>query len=235
MDASTANTIKGRAPLRASQTLRAAIRKRKGKVGSISYLYSPKTDKDIVVVSDLELAHVLHLEADSNVKAFDIDVERVVAYLDADGYQGTRPDARVEMRNRRVELVEVKYTKDLEGDLRTELQVAAQQRYASEVGAHWRSYTENDFYAEERLIHDWLHIIVVLGQTRDQVLPSLEADILAVVTSKTSQTLRQICNKNVGPWDLAFSAIFRLIQRGKLTSNLKEKPLGWNTLVVPWM
>lgn len=234
MDATTANIIKGRAPLRASQILRAAIRARKGKAGTISYLYSPKTDKDIVVVSDLELAHVLHLEADSNVKSFDIDVDRVVAYLDADGYQGTRPDARVELRNRRVELVEVKYTKDLDGDLRTELQVAAQRRYASQIGAHWRTYTEKDFRAEERLIHDWLHIIVVLGETRDRVLPSLEANILGLVTDKTSQTLQQLCKKELGPWDRAFSAIFRLVQRGKLTSNLNEKPLGWNTLVRPW-
>lgn len=234
MDATTANTIRGRAPLRASQTLRAAIRAREGKAGTISYLYSPKTDRDLVVATDLKFWHVLHLESDSNVKSFDIDVERVVAYLDADGYQGTRPDARVELRSGRVELVEVKYTKNLDDDLRTELQVAAQQRYASQIGAHWRTYTEKDFQAEERLIHDWLHIIVVLGQTRDKVLPSLQADILALVTEKTSQTLHQLCKKQLGPWDLAFSAIFRLIQLGKLTSNLKEKPLAWNTLVRPW-
>lgn len=234
MDAKTANTIKGRAPLRAAQTLRAAIRTRKGKAGAISYLYSPKIDRDIVVVSDLELAHVLHLEADNNVKYFDIDIDRVVAYLDGDGYQGTRPDARVELRNGRMELVEVKYQKDLDDDLRTQLQVAAQQRYAKQIGAYWRTYTEKDFEDEERLIHDWMHIVVVLGETRDKVLPSLLADVEHLVKEKTSQTLEQLCRKKMGPWDLAFSATFRLIQQGKLTSNLKEKPLSWNTVVRPW-
>jgi len=86
----------------------------------------------------------------------------------------------------------------------------------------------------EQIIHDWLQIIVVMGQTRDKVLPSLQDDIMALITEKTSQTLHQLFKKELGPWDLVFSGIFRLVQLGKLTSNLKEKPLAWNTLLQPW-
>jgi len=231
MDVSTVNEIRGRAPLRGNQALRAALRNRGDHDGTISFLYSPKTNLDLIVTSDMEFCHLLHLEANPDVEWFDLDTERIVTYLDHAGYIGSKPDARVRRRNGQEELVEVKYEEDLANDLRTHLQISAQQKKASEIGLGWRCYTEVDAGAEDRLLHDWLHIIVVLGQTRDFVTSSLETHLYESLLHRGPRELEFLQNANDKPWDLVFSAIFRLVQRGLLLTDLDTHPLSWRTVV----
>jgi hypothetical protein len=231
MDVSTVNEIRGRAPLRGNQALRAALRDRGDHDGTISFLYSPKTNLDLIVTSDLEFLHLLHLEGDPDVEWFDLDTDRIVTYLDHVGYIGSKPDARVRLRSGQEELVEVKYKDDLENDLRTHLQISAQQKKASEIGLSWSSYTEVDAAAEDRLLHDWLHIIVVLGQTRDYVHASLENLLYDTSGRCGPRELKFFESVNKKPWDLVFSAIFRLVQRGLLLTDLDKQPLSWRTVI----
>ena len=62
---------------------------------------------------------------------------RLEAYLDKEGYVGSKPDATVKYRSGRAELVEVKYEHDLLTDVRAEFQVATRKKTAGAVGATW--------------------------------------------------------------------------------------------------
>lgn len=230
MDASAAKVIKGRAPLKASQELRAAIRSRGKAAGSIGFFYSAKNDREIVVPSDLQLAHVLHLEADESVRSFDIDVPRVYGFIQDQGYKGSKPDASVVFHSGRTCLVEVKYAADV-SETRAVIQAEVQRQAALAIGADWAWYTDEDATRSARLINDWLHIAPVLSQTRWDVAAvwhPLTAEILGQI-GKESITLGELEECHRPSWALTFSAAWRLVQKGVLASDLAKNPLSPDT------
>ncbi|SFC26325.1 hypothetical protein SAMN05216344_112118 [Polaromonas sp. OV174] len=231
MDASRVNTIKGRAPLRASSAVRQALARRGKGVGSISYAYSPKTHRDVVLSSDLELCHFLSLEGRSDVYTYDLDPDRILAHLGSDGYVGSKPDAIVTLRSRRRCLVEVKYQSDVENDLRTSLQIQVQQQEALIIGADWGLYTDEQAFQEERFLHDWLQVVATLSGAVDITYKNLEKDIIATVEQETEMSLRQLQLRKFSDWPAVFSCVFQLCQRGDLLDDLRESPLDWSTTI----
>lgn len=231
MDASQANTIKGHAPLRASKTLRSALRKRGKSVGSITYFYSAKNDRDIVFSSDLEFAHGVLLEADETVKNYDVDPDRVIAFIEGTGYLGSKPDAIVKLWSGRTRYVEVKYLEDQRRE-RAVLQAEIQKRAADSVNADWCWFSENDVKAKNRLLHDWLHIAPVLAQSRVEVKSRWEYLMKWVLeASHEETTLGNLKRCTKDPWELVFSTTLLLVQRGKLRSDLEMRPLSAETVI----
>lgn len=233
MDASQANIIKGHAPLRASRTLRSALRMRGKSVGSITYFYSAKNDRDIVFSSDLEFAHGVLLEADETVKSYDVDPDRVVAWIEGKGYLGSKPDAIVKLWSGRTRYVEVKYLED-QRHKRAALQAEIQKRAADSVNADWCWFSENGVYDKNRLLHDWLQIAPVLAQSRVEVKSRWEYLMKWVLEASIEETTLgnlKRCAKD--PWELVFSTTFLLVQRGKLRSDLEMRPLSADTVIAP--
>lgn len=222
MDAAKVKQIKGRTPLRASSAIRSAQRKRGKSPGSMSFVYCPKIERDFVFASDLEFMHGLHLEAAENIASYEPDPDRIIANLGEDGYVGSKPDAITTTRKGQKCMVEVKYTDDLERDLRAELQVQAQRQKAAELGMDWRSYTDKDALAEKRLLNDWLQIVVLLGFSRGKVSKSLRHQVLEHVHSENPMSLASIKDADIDDWLLVFSAVFQLIQKGQLSSDLRK-------------
>lgn len=104
--------------------------------------------------------HFVRLEGDEEVESYDLDPQRIVAFLDEEGYVGSKPDAIVRYRSGRVGLVEVKYAKDLEDDVRAQFQIAAQKKAADAVHTSWYTFGEEDVHPNERWLQDWLDIVV---------------------------------------------------------------------------
>lgn len=231
MDASTANTIKGRAPLRASQVIRSAMAQRGKGGGALLYVYAPKVNRDIVVSSDLEFLKFLDLEGDEEVVAYETDVDRIMASLGEDGYVGSKPDAVAQFRSGRREMVEVKYAADLSHDLRAQLQVQAQTEAAVALGMDWTVYTEHDARRDERFLNDWLQIVVTLAQSKDRIPPALNKQIAAAVQTRHAISLGELRALNMDAWDRVFPGLFQLIQSGRLTSDLRDNPLSASTVI----
>lgn len=231
MDVSKVKTIKGRTPLRASSAIRSAERSRGKSPGSLNFVYCPKIDRDFVFPSDLEFLHALHLEADEGIASYEPDPERIIQRLGEDGVVGSKPDAICTTRNGQQCMVEVKYQKDLELDLRAKMQVQAQCQAAADLGWDWRSYTDHDALAEQRLLNDWLQIIVLLGFSRGRVSRALQQQVLECLQKQGRLNLMTIQEAGIDDWLLVFSAIFQLIQKGRLASDLRDQPLGPLTLI----
>lgn len=233
MDASRVNTYKGRAPLRASSAIRSAIAKRGKGVGAISYAYSAKTHRDVVLASDIELCHFLSLEGRSDVETYDLDPDRVFAHLGKDGYVGSKPDAVVTLRSGKKSLVEVKYRIDAENDIRASMQFQVQKIEASRIGADWYLYTDDDVKNEERFLHDWLQIVTTLSAAVDVSYQALEKDVIAAVAEAGQITLRDLDLYKFTSWDTVFPCLFQLCQTGQLTDDLRANPLSWSTVIRP--
>jgi hypothetical protein len=231
MDASKATKAKNAEPLKASSKLRRALRARGRGVGTISWYYSSKNDLDVVFPADLEFAHGLLLDADESVKSWDNDPDRVIAYIEREGFVGSKPDAVVYRRSGAVSYREVKYS-DSRGSAHATFQAEAQRRAAEQVGAEWSWFTEADVLAQERLLHDWIHIAPVLAQTRVTVRSRwdwLRKEVLEQARGGT--TLGDLRKFAKDPWDLVFSATFRLVHFGILSTDLAERPLSATTKV----
>ncbi|MFN4361251.1 MAG: hypothetical protein ACK4F4_11080 [Hylemonella sp.] len=231
MDVSKVKSIKGRTPLRASSAIRAAQRSRGKSPGSLNFAYCPKIGRDIVFPSDLELLHSLHLEADERIASYELDPDRITAHLGEDGYVGSKPDAITTARDGQLCMIEVKYKDALENDLRAQLQVQAQRQAATKVGMDWRVYTDQDAQAEERLLNDWLHIVVHLSFCRGMVTKALMQQVREVIQGRGRLKLEEIKGAQIDAWHLVFAAIFQLIQQGVLCSDLKVHPLSRTTQV----
>lgn len=233
MDANHANIIKGRSPLRPSKALRSALAKRGKACGTITYFFSSKNDRDILLASDLEFAHALLCEADESVKSYETDAEPVFAFVENEGYCGSKPDAIVKFWSGSSQYREVKYLGD-QGNEHALLQAEIQRRAAETVGASWTWFSEKDANTHARLLHDWLHIAPVLIQSRIDVKARWEYLARWVIeAAREGVTLGDLRNRSQDPWELVFSTIFRLVQLGMLASDLQVKPLSPATLITP--
>lgn len=231
MDADKANAIKSKKSLRPSQALRSEMKKRGAGDGTITYFYSAKNDRDLVLPSDLQFALALLLDADETVKSWESDPDRVIALVESEGYIGTKPDAIVTHWSGRVQYVEAKYKGD-QGKGRAVMQAEAQQRAAESVGADWSWFSEEDVEDKESLLHSWIHIAPVLCHTKDSVKARWEWLRKSVMdATKGETTLGQLRSRAEDPWDLVFSATFRLVQLGLLRTNLLEQQLSPATVI----
>lgn len=231
MDVEYAEDIQIRDPLRASSSIRSALLKSKRGTGNLSFVYSPKVDRDWIVASDLELLHFVRLEGDEEVESYDLDPQRIVAFLDKEGYVGSKPDAIVRYRSGRVGLVEVKYAKDLEDDVRAQFQIAAQKKAADAVHASWCTFGEEDVHPHERWLQDWLDIVVTMSELRLQSLEYEKKEVLRLATARKPTDLRKLANSVDSEWIAVFTAVFRLVQSGELACDLRDRPLSWATMV----
>lgn len=207
--------------------------RRASHTGTISCLYSAKNDEDLVVATDVEFAHALSMEADERVASYEIEPGRVVAYTQEHEYSGSVPDAIKKSRTGEVTFIEVKYlesTTSAHAGLQADIQRAA----AEKVGARWCWFTEHDAAEQERLIHDWLAISVVLKATRSElqsVWDSLSSDVMGAVQSGGEITLETIKTLGLDSWSLVFSTVFRLVALGRLHSDLAATPLSPQTRI----
>ncbi len=231
MDAVKVKAIKGRTPLRASATIRSAQIQRGKSAGSLNFVYCPKIDKDIVFPSDLEFLHALHLEADERISGYETDPDRLIEDLGSDGYVGSKPDAITTARDGHLCMVEVKYAEDLADDLRAQLQVQAQRQAAFQAGMDWRVYTDQEAQEEERLLNDWLHIIVALGFCRGKVPKALIQHVKDLIQVRGRPSLQEIQETQLDEWHLVFAAIFQQIQKGVLCCDITQYPLSRSTRV----
>lgn len=233
MDALNAHLIQGRAPLRACAALRSTLSLSGRRSGNLSFVYGPKVKRDWVVASDLELFHFLSLEGNPNVESYDLDPQRIVSYLESQGYVGSKPDATVRFRNGHVQLVEVKYEDDLKNDIRAEFQIAAQRKAAGKLGASWSVYTDRAAVQQERWVQDWADIVVAMSEIKYHSVYPYD-DVLALVNREKKLDLDYISRHIRGEWLFAFCSVFKLVQEAKLFSNLADKPLSWGTNITLW-
>lgn len=231
MDSNKANRIKNQKPFKPSQALRSALKMRGRGVGTITYFYSAKNERDIVVPSDLQCALALSLEADESIKSWDSDPERIIALVEGEGHIGSKPDAIANHWSGRVGYIEAKYLND-QGKEHSVFQAETQRRAAELVGAEWSCFSEDDVRAQERLLHDWLQIAPVLSHTRYAVKARWEWLVNFVSkAARKGTTLGELRRRSEDPWELVFSASFRLVQLGFLRTDLVKQPLSPATVL----
>jgi hypothetical protein len=208
--------------------LRAAIKARGGKVGSITFFYSAKNSRDIVFPNEVCFACGLLLEADELVKSYDFDPDRIQKQVSELGFEGDIPTAIVWRWNERPLLLLVRRN----GTTVTLSNKELARRSAELIGFDWMLFDEQSVEQQSRLIHDWIHIAPVLAQHGTEVSAEwsfLSEQVKARCTKPT--TLGALRDLGIAEWPFVFTTIFRLTQLSVLTTDINLNPLSSATVV----
>jgi len=195
-------------------------------------VYSPRTERDWYLKGLLEWADFLCVEATPGIIA--VDYAPPFRFIDIDG------------RDRKIELtsivtlangtIEWRHVIATEKPLRNnslslDAYVARMNDAAKQNGAIYRLIDQNQVYAQNQLIANWTRIIAWLSSVRGRPLFEMLLRIELLVKSKNTVSLDDILSMD-DDRDiriLLVAATFKLLQNGRLTSDLTNSVLSKQT------
>jgi len=201
-------------------------------LSNLWYVYSPKTDRDWVLRSDLEWGHFLLAESDPDIKDIDYNPSSELVRIGDDNH-ATTLDAIVRFGDGSIEWREIKRSDAIRnGDIRSLQQWEAQVEAASRAGVRYTRYTEREIYACPQRIANWIRVIAWLSAVRGRSIHSESIEIAASLHARGSMSIGEIQDLASGEEGPCFvAAAFKGIQDGIFTSDLNEKPLSRNSLI----
>lgn len=199
---------------------------------SLWYVYSPRTDRDWVLRSDLEWGHFLLAESDPRVKTIDYAPGAEIVRV-GDENQATEFDAKVTFKDGQIEWREVKRLDSLKKlDIRTQHQWEAQAEAAFRQGIQYVRYTEREIYACPQRIANWARVVAWLAAVRGRSLYYEHVEIVSLIKVRGFVSLDEIQALGSGPEIACYvAAALKGVQDGLFISDLDEKPLSKNTLI----
>jgi hypothetical protein len=201
-----------------------ASRQRGRGVFNIWYHYSPKLERDVVLRSDVELAHFYWLEGDPAIKAYELEPAPSLVAI-GDQPQRTQFDALVHFYEGRPQLREVK-TDDTQLDVREQHQREAQEKHAHAAGFDYLRVTRTTLETHQQLIQNWSRALPFIAACRAILLDAYLQEVAATLRRSPQTTIAGVLlgtNPDLRPIYLA--AIFRSLQQGWLSSDLADQPL----------
>jgi len=165
------------------------------------------------------------------VLTYDLDPDRVIQFLDNEGYAASRPDAIVRYASGHRELREVKHVDDVKRSARALLQAQVQQAEAARLGYGWRHYTDADALAHRTRLINWIQIACALREARTFNSTALEREVVRIVNGAGSLSMVRLQEHMTLDWRLVFVTIFRLYQHGRIRIDLELEPISWSTVV----
>lgn len=227
---------KGRLGTRFRGKLAAAFGQRNHNASNLWYVYSPRTNSDWVLRSDLEWDHFVLAESDPLIKSVDFNPEPVVGTLDDGVPYRTILDAVVTYVDGTVEWREIKPAASSNGReaTRTARQLQAQTAAAIAAGVRYSRWSEIELHANPVRLANWRRAVSWMAGARDYSLALQSTELGGYLRLRTSLTLADL-QQLVG--DAAFplfvAAAFRAIQRGDIASDLDQRPLSRNSILRP--
>jgi len=188
------------------------------------YVYSPLTDKDWVLPSELCFNHFVLTEADSAVIDADYSPELDIPSLGAVKFAAIvrYGDGAVQWHH-----VSGEHAKP-NSEAASRLLLLSDA--AEHAGAQLQCFDESSLYQHEMRLWNWKRAISWMTAARGTALAPYMTELAAFVHPRGTVTLHDI--EELGSRDLSplyVAAAFRLVQRGDLLSDLEEFPVSAST------
>ncbi len=199
---------------------------------SLWYVYSPRTNRDWILKSDLEWGHFLLAESDPRISNIDYAPVPEIANV-GDEDHATELDAIVTFKDGVVEWREIKSSDSIKNlNIRTQHQWEAQAEAAFQTGVKYLRFTEQEIFACPQRIANWSRVIAWLSSVRGQSLYPPHLEVVALLNARGSVSLGEIHQLGSGSESTCYiAAALKGVQDGLFISNLDEKPLNKNTLI----
>lgn len=205
-----------------------AYRARGRRKNNLWLVYSAKTDRDWLLPSDRQLVHWLaFLEANPDVLTFDLAPEPVLSHDDTE-QRATELDAIAVYRDRHVEWHEVKAGTVRQDSDRS--QFLAQGAAASEAGATYHIFNDEDLRPKARLAIRWLKAVGFAAAIRAQEHGPCRSALAAYVRDREGGNVRSVISelKNHDP-AVVLGMLVRLSVSGTIHLDLEERSFGLGT------
>ena len=206
----------------------AAYRARGKKNANLWLVYSVKTDRDWLLLSDRELVHwVIFLETNRQVTTFDLAPEFILSH-DAIEARATELDALVQKADGHIEYHEVKAGHRIDESARPQL--LAQSAAAQTSGAKYKLFCDTELAPHCQTAVHWLKAIGQAATLRDQTHEPCRDAILAVTKSNHKGTVRSVLTA-LPQFDpsVVLGLLVRLAIRGPLQLDLTRRSFGYTT------
>lgn len=209
-----------------------AVKQRQKHQSNIWFFDSPKIKRRFVVTGDVAFIHIVLLEGDVSVRAYEPDPPPVYATVDGETRQ-TKLDAHIYFKDGRVEWWEFKRFQDAGPSRsgRSKPQLSAQAQAASAAGFSYQVKTDLDFKQREILFDNWLNLCACITRCRAQPIYR-EMDYL-YERLKQQKSLRfgsLFDNKTI---DIAHmhAAVASALQEGVIKTELRTAFFGYDSIL----
>ena len=190
--------------------------------------YSVKIDRDLIFPSDRQFYHWIYfLETNPLVKSFEIEPP-IVLSVDAHEARGVELDARVLLRDGRIEWHEVK-SSDSELDA-GKSQLQAEATAARIEGVAFRTFSDKDLSSHIRESMRWMKVICYASVLRERPLLVETASLSAAIELLGRGVVQDLLNQcsEYDP-ELLKGLICRLVILDALRINLRHGSFGAKT------
>ena len=190
------------------------------------YCYSARCEKDCSFRSNLEYFHFLRAEADASIASVDYAPRAHVARVAGEDI-ATIVDAVLILVTGEVIWREVKSEASLavNADARAELQLLAQSRQSSRVGAKHEVHTERQLLSNAILLRNWHQALPWIAQVRGIPLEDEVDQIAALIKLRGSVQFSELLGLGGGNAPAIYgAAALRAVQTGAFRSDLETRP-----------
>lgn len=180
----------------------------------LTYAYSAKTGKDVVLRTSLEYGHFLLCEALPEIDSVDYGAN-ASSGNEEPAFDAVVTFATGELQGRFIRA-------ESESNLSFEIERLNPKPFVV--------MTEQEIYRNPVLIRNWNRVVPYLAQVRDVPLQNYIRSVAALIKSERIVSLRKVLNMGAADESAFYAAAaFRAEQKGILYSDLDSLPLSLNT------
>lgn len=217
----------GRLGSRLRGKLAAAYGQRGHHNSSLWYVYSPRTDSDWVIPSDLYLEHFVLTEADPAVIDVDYSPE-----LDVPGLGSIKFAAIVQYSDGGVQWHHVS-SKDIKPNSDADSRRLLLTDAAGHAGAQLFCIDQQYLDQNPQRLWNWQRAIAWMAAARGTSLAPYMTEIATFIHARRVTTLGEIAELGAQELFALYAATaFRLVQKGDLDSDLDDQPISMMTTFV---
>lgn len=199
------------------------------------YCYSPKSDADCALRSNLEYCHFLQVEADSSIVSVDYAPKAFITRA-AGEHIASVVDAVIKRTTGETIWREVKTEKALAvgADARAELQVLAQSRMSGRLGDRHEVLTEKQLLTNPMLLRNWHQALAWIAQVRGIPLEHEVDQIHGFIERRGTVHFAELLELDGSRSPAIYgAAALRAVQTGAIRSDLDARPFCKYTRLSP--
>jgi hypothetical protein len=200
-------------------------------MSSLWYVYSPRTQRDWVLKSDLEWDHFVLAEADSLITTANYAPDAMSLEIEGE-VQSVPVDAVLNYTDGRTEWREIRYADKSPVSEATNRKTASRCEAATRMGVKYVLGTETEVRPNVTLLANWRRVLAWMSAARERSLAPYQEELATMINARQSISLGHL-ELAVGEqgFPMYAAALFSDLQHGKYASDLAVVPLSPKTVI----
>jgi hypothetical protein len=200
-------------------------------LSSLWYVFSPRTQRDWVLKSDLEWDHFVLAEADPLIVTANYAPDAMSLEVEGE-VQSVPVDAVLNYTDGRTEWREIRYANKSPDANTTDRRTGLRCDAAARMGVKYVLWTETEIRPNVTLLANWRRVLAWMSAARERSLAPYQEELATMIKARRSISLGSL-ELAVGEqgFPMYAAALFSDLQHGKYASDLAVVPLSPKTVI----